>query len=110
MYIDSNILNFKYFQAKETGQLPSLKELYERTHKTKAGVFVDPRSEQIYNDVVARIEDRQTQLTQQSPDGIPVVLSTQEVDQIYEEVKILPFNLLLIYFFKLLTLNFIFSL
>ncbi|XP_056856598.1 uncharacterized protein LOC130506014 [Raphanus sativus] len=61
-------------------------ELYERTHKTKAGVFVDPRSEQIYNDVVARIEDRQTQLTQQSPDGIPVVLSTQEVDQIYEEV------------------------
>ncbi|XP_056843889.1 uncharacterized protein LOC130511393 [Raphanus sativus] len=72
--------------AKETGQLPSLKELYERTHKTKAGVFVDPRSEQIYNDVVARIEDRQTQLTQQSPDGIPVVLSTQEVDQIYEEV------------------------
>ncbi|KAJ4875863.1 Uncharacterized protein Rs2_40881 [Raphanus sativus] len=71
--------------AKETGQLPSLKELYERTHKTKAGVFVYPRSEQIYNDVVARIEDRQTQLSQQSPDGIPVILSTQEVDQIYEE-------------------------
>ena len=39
-------------------------ELYERTHKNKAGVFVDGKSEQIYNDVVARVEDRQTQLTQ----------------------------------------------
>ena len=37
--------------------------------------------------MVARIEDRLTQLTQQSPDGIPVTLSTLEVDQIYEEVK-----------------------
>ena len=37
--------------------------------------------------MVARIEDRQIQLTQQSPDGIPVTLSTLEVDQIYEEVK-----------------------
>ena len=37
--------------------------------------------------MVARIEDRQTQLTQQSPDGIPVTLSTLEVDQIYEEVN-----------------------
>uniref|UniRef100_A0A0D3C3T3 Uncharacterized protein n=1 Tax=Brassica oleracea var. oleracea TaxID=109376 RepID=A0A0D3C3T3_BRAOL len=47
--------------AKETGYLPSLMELYERTHKNKAGVFVDGKSEQIYNDVVARVEDRQTQ-------------------------------------------------
>ena len=62
-------------------------DLYERSHKNKAGQFVDPRSEQIYNDVVARIEDRQTQLTQQCPDGIPVTLSTLEVDQIYEEVN-----------------------
>uniref|UniRef100_A0A0D3DJT2 Uncharacterized protein n=1 Tax=Brassica oleracea var. oleracea TaxID=109376 RepID=A0A0D3DJT2_BRAOL len=30
-------------------------ELYERTHKNKAGVFVDGKSEQIYNDVVARV-------------------------------------------------------
>ena len=37
--------------------------------------------------MVAQIEDRQTQLTQQSPDGILVTLSILEVDQIYEEVK-----------------------
>uniref|UniRef100_A0A0D3D6S4 Uncharacterized protein n=1 Tax=Brassica oleracea var. oleracea TaxID=109376 RepID=A0A0D3D6S4_BRAOL len=60
--------------AKETGHLPSLMELYERTH-------------QIYNDVVARVEDRQTQLTQQSTDGLPVTLSTLEVDKIYEELR-----------------------
>lgn len=58
--------------AKETGHLPSLKDLYERTHKNKSRQFIDPKSEQIYNEVVARIEDRQTQLTQQSLDGIPV--------------------------------------
>ncbi|CAN6859977.1 unnamed protein product [Brassica oleracea] len=61
-------------------------ELYERTHKNKAGVFVDGKSKQIYNDVVARVEDRQTQLTQQSTDGLPVTLSTLDVDKIYEEV------------------------
>uniref|UniRef100_A0A0D3ABD0 Uncharacterized protein n=1 Tax=Brassica oleracea var. oleracea TaxID=109376 RepID=A0A0D3ABD0_BRAOL len=64
--------------AKETGQLPSLMELYERTHKNKAGVFVDGKSEQIYNDVVAWVEDRLTQLTQQSTDGLSVTLSTLE--------------------------------
>ena len=69
------------------GHLPSLMELYERTHKNKAGVFVDGKSEQIYNDVVARVEDRQTQLTQQSTDGLPVTLSTLDVDKIYEEVN-----------------------
>ena len=62
-------------------------QLYERTHKNKAGRFIDGKSEQIYNDVVARIEDRQTQLTQQSHDGIPVTLSTLEVDHIYEDVN-----------------------
>uniref|UniRef100_A0A0D2ZT00 Uncharacterized protein n=1 Tax=Brassica oleracea var. oleracea TaxID=109376 RepID=A0A0D2ZT00_BRAOL len=72
--------------AKETGHLPSLMELYERTHKNKAGVFVDGKSEQIYNDVAARVEDRQTHMTQQSTDGLPVTLSTLEVDNIYEEV------------------------
>ena len=59
-------------------------EFYERTHKNKAGIFVDGKSEQIYNDVVARVEDRQTQ---QSTDGLPVTLSTLEVDKIYEEVN-----------------------
>uniref|UniRef100_A0A0D3CI63 Uncharacterized protein n=1 Tax=Brassica oleracea var. oleracea TaxID=109376 RepID=A0A0D3CI63_BRAOL len=60
--------------------------LWLKRRENKAGQFVDPRSEQIYNDVVARIEDRQTQLTQQSSDGVPVTLSTLEVDQMYQEV------------------------
>uniref|UniRef100_A0A0D3BL93 Uncharacterized protein n=1 Tax=Brassica oleracea var. oleracea TaxID=109376 RepID=A0A0D3BL93_BRAOL len=71
----------------EMGHLPSLMELYERTHKNKPSVFVDGKSEQIYNDVVARVEDRQTQLTQQSTEGLPVTLSTLEVDKIYEFTK-----------------------
>uniref|UniRef100_A0A0D3BHQ1 Uncharacterized protein n=1 Tax=Brassica oleracea var. oleracea TaxID=109376 RepID=A0A0D3BHQ1_BRAOL len=56
------------------------------THKNKADLFIDGKSEQIYNDVVGRVEDRQTQLTQQSTHGLPVTLSTFEVDKIYEEV------------------------
>uniref|UniRef100_A0A0D3AL74 Uncharacterized protein n=1 Tax=Brassica oleracea var. oleracea TaxID=109376 RepID=A0A0D3AL74_BRAOL len=67
-------------------RLPSLLQLYERTHKNKAGQFLDDKSEQIFNDLVARVDDRQTQLTQQSTDGLPVTLSTLEVDRIYEEV------------------------
>uniref|UniRef100_M4EGZ5 Uncharacterized protein n=1 Tax=Brassica campestris TaxID=3711 RepID=M4EGZ5_BRACM len=39
----------------------------------------DGKSEQIYNDLVARDEDRQIQQTQQSTDGLPVTLSTLEV-------------------------------
>ncbi|CAN7014262.1 unnamed protein product, partial [Brassica rapa subsp. trilocularis] len=61
-------------------------QLYERTHKNKAGRFIDGKSEQIYNDLAARVEERQTQLTQQSTDGLPVTLSTPEVDKLYEEV------------------------
>uniref|UniRef100_A0A0D3AVA1 Uncharacterized protein n=1 Tax=Brassica oleracea var. oleracea TaxID=109376 RepID=A0A0D3AVA1_BRAOL len=60
-------------------------QLYERTHKNKTGQFLDGKSEQIFNDLVARVDDRQTQLTQQSTDGLPVTLSTLEVDRIYEE-------------------------
>ncbi|CAN6862484.1 unnamed protein product [Brassica oleracea] len=77
--------------AKETGRFPSLVELYEKTHKNKAGVFLDGKSEQIYNDLVSRVEDLQTHLTQQSTDGLPVTLSTLEVDKIYEEVNFLKF-------------------
>jgi len=66
-------------------------QLYERTHKNKAGQFLDGKSEQIFNDLVARVDDRQTQLTQQSTDGLPVTLSTLEVDRIYEEVNIFKF-------------------
>uniref|UniRef100_A0A0D3ANS3 Uncharacterized protein n=1 Tax=Brassica oleracea var. oleracea TaxID=109376 RepID=A0A0D3ANS3_BRAOL len=69
-----------------TGQLPSLMQLYKRTHKNKSGQYLDGKSEQIFNDLVAQVDDRQTQLTQQSTDGLPVTLSTVEVDKIYEEV------------------------
>uniref|UniRef100_A0A0D3E452 Uncharacterized protein n=1 Tax=Brassica oleracea var. oleracea TaxID=109376 RepID=A0A0D3E452_BRAOL len=62
--------------AKETRQLPSLMQLYERTHKNKAGQFLDGKSEKIFNDLVAQVDDRQTQLIQQSTDGLPVTLST----------------------------------
>uniref|UniRef100_A0A0D3EEH7 Uncharacterized protein n=1 Tax=Brassica oleracea var. oleracea TaxID=109376 RepID=A0A0D3EEH7_BRAOL len=77
---------FKIYAAKETGQLPSVMQLYERTHKNKAGQFLDGKSEQIFNDLVAQVNDRQTQLTQQSTDKLPITLSTHEVDKIYEEV------------------------
>ena len=66
-------------------------QLYERTHKNKAGQFLDGKSEQIFNDLVAQVDDRQTQLTQQSTDGLPVTLSTHKVDKIYEEVNFLNF-------------------
>ena len=69
------------------GRLPTLMELFDRTHKNKAGGFVDEKSEKIYNDVAARIDERETQLAQESADGSPVVLSTIEVDRIYEEVN-----------------------
>uniref|UniRef100_A0A0D3BVM3 Uncharacterized protein n=1 Tax=Brassica oleracea var. oleracea TaxID=109376 RepID=A0A0D3BVM3_BRAOL len=70
---------FKIYAAKEMGQLPSLMQLYKRTHKNKAAQFLDGKSEQIFNDLVAQINDHQTQLTQQSTDGLPVTLSTLEV-------------------------------
>ena len=47
--------------------------------------------------MVARIEDRQTQLTQQSPDGIPVTLSTLEVEQVYEEVNLFKYLIIIIH-------------
>uniref|UniRef100_A0A0D3CPE0 Uncharacterized protein n=1 Tax=Brassica oleracea var. oleracea TaxID=109376 RepID=A0A0D3CPE0_BRAOL len=36
--------------------------------------------------LAGRIEERETQLTQESPDGLTVTLSTQEVVRIFEEV------------------------
>uniref|UniRef100_A0A0D3ADB4 Uncharacterized protein n=1 Tax=Brassica oleracea var. oleracea TaxID=109376 RepID=A0A0D3ADB4_BRAOL len=74
-----------WFKIYDAGKLSSLMQLYERTHKNKAGQFLDGKSEQIFNDLVAQVDDRQTQLTQQSTDGLPVTLSTFEVDKIYEE-------------------------
>uniref|UniRef100_A0A0D2ZSI9 Uncharacterized protein n=1 Tax=Brassica oleracea var. oleracea TaxID=109376 RepID=A0A0D2ZSI9_BRAOL len=68
------------------GVLPSLSDLFKMTHVTSDGVFVDPASEKLFQTVAGRIEERETQLTQESPDGLPVTLSTQEVDRIFEEV------------------------
>uniref|UniRef100_A0A0D2ZWZ1 Uncharacterized protein n=1 Tax=Brassica oleracea var. oleracea TaxID=109376 RepID=A0A0D2ZWZ1_BRAOL len=56
------------------------------THATSDGVLVDPASEKLFHRVATRIEERETQLTQQSPDGLPVTLTTEEADRIFEEV------------------------
>uniref|UniRef100_A0A0D3AS61 Uncharacterized protein n=1 Tax=Brassica oleracea var. oleracea TaxID=109376 RepID=A0A0D3AS61_BRAOL len=77
---------FKCFALEKTGVLPSLSELFKMTHATSDGVFVDPASEKLFNAVAARIEERDTQLTQQSPDGLPVTLTTEEADRIFKEV------------------------
>ena len=58
------------------------------THATSDGVLVDPASEKLFHAVVARIEERETQLTQQSSDGLSVTLTTEEVDRIFEEVQL----------------------
>uniref|UniRef100_A0A0D3EBG4 Uncharacterized protein n=1 Tax=Brassica oleracea var. oleracea TaxID=109376 RepID=A0A0D3EBG4_BRAOL len=50
------------------------------------GKPIELTTDQIFNDLVARVDDRQIQLTQHSTDGLPVTLSTLEVDKIYEEV------------------------
>uniref|UniRef100_A0A0D3D5F8 Uncharacterized protein n=1 Tax=Brassica oleracea var. oleracea TaxID=109376 RepID=A0A0D3D5F8_BRAOL len=69
----------------KTGVLPSLSELFKMTHATSDGFFVDPASEKFFHAVAARIEERETQLTQRSPDGLPVTLTTEEADRIFEE-------------------------
>jgi len=73
------------------------------THASPDGVFVDPASEKLFNAVASRVEEQETQLTQQSADGLPVKLSTVEVDRIFEEVKFNNFNFF--FFILLLTLN-----
>uniref|UniRef100_A0A0D3ASG4 Uncharacterized protein n=1 Tax=Brassica oleracea var. oleracea TaxID=109376 RepID=A0A0D3ASG4_BRAOL len=77
---------FKCFAYEKTGVLPSLSNLFRMTHATSDGIFVDPASEKLFNAVASRVEERETQLTQQSPDGLPVKLTTEEVDRIFEEV------------------------
>ena len=52
---------------------------------------MDPASEKLAQAVATRIEERETQLTQESPDGLPVTLSTEEADRIFEEVVQLKF-------------------
>uniref|UniRef100_A0A0D3EEE6 Uncharacterized protein n=2 Tax=Brassica TaxID=3705 RepID=A0A0D3EEE6_BRAOL len=68
------------------GVLPSLSELFKMTHATSDGVFMDLAFEKLFQAVAARIEERETQLTQESPDGLPVTLSTEDADRIFEEL------------------------
>ena len=44
-------------------------------------------SRKIYNDVEARIREVQTQMSQQNPEGEPVLLSTVEQNKNFEQVK-----------------------
>lgn len=68
-----------------------MSKLYKKTHTHKDGTFVDARAEKIHNDVQSRIQEVETQLSQENPDLPPVQLSTVEQDKIFEQV---------IYFFK----------
>uniref|UniRef100_A0A0D3E8C8 Uncharacterized protein n=2 Tax=Brassica TaxID=3705 RepID=A0A0D3E8C8_BRAOL len=77
---------FKFFAYEKTGVLPSLSDLFKMTYATLDGIFVDPASEKLFNAVASRVEEREMQLTQQSPDRLPVKLTTEEVDMIFEEV------------------------
>ncbi|XP_048622595.1 uncharacterized protein LOC125591784 [Brassica napus] len=56
----------------KTRVLPSLSDLFKMTHARSDGIFVDPTSEKLFNAVAFRSEERETQLIQQSPDGLPV--------------------------------------
>uniref|UniRef100_A0A0D3BBA8 Uncharacterized protein n=1 Tax=Brassica oleracea var. oleracea TaxID=109376 RepID=A0A0D3BBA8_BRAOL len=77
---------FKCFALEKTEVLPSLSELFKTIHATSDGVFVDPVSEKLFHAMATRIEERETQLTQQSPYGLPVTLTTEEADRIFSEV------------------------
>jgi len=69
------------------------------THASPDGIFVDPASEKLFNAVASRVEEQETQLTQQSADGLPVKLSTVEVDRIFEEVKFNNFNFFSLFYY-----------
>lgn len=58
---------------------------FRKTH-LKDGIFAGLHSEKIHSDVTARIAERQTQLTQQALDGVPVELCTIELNDIFEKV------------------------
>uniref|UniRef100_A0A0D3DV63 Uncharacterized protein n=1 Tax=Brassica oleracea var. oleracea TaxID=109376 RepID=A0A0D3DV63_BRAOL len=69
----------------KTGVLPFLSELFKMTHATSDRAFVDHASEKLFQVVATRIEERGMQLTHESPDGLPVTLSTEDADRIFEE-------------------------
>ena len=68
-----------------------MSDLFKMTHAISDGIFVVPASEKLFNSVASQVEERETQLTQQSSDGLPVKLTTEEVDRIFEDVKLYNF-------------------
>ncbi|CAN6937675.1 unnamed protein product, partial [Brassica oleracea] len=58
--------------AAQEGAPPSLARLYKTTHQHSDGTFSHPRAERIDNTVEARIQEVETQLSQQNPEGAPV--------------------------------------
>uniref|UniRef100_A0A0D3E6X9 Uncharacterized protein n=1 Tax=Brassica oleracea var. oleracea TaxID=109376 RepID=A0A0D3E6X9_BRAOL len=63
---------FKCFAYEKMRVLPSMSDLFKMTHAISDGIFVDPASEKFFKAVASRVEEREMQLTQQSPDGLPV--------------------------------------
>ncbi|KAH0867986.1 hypothetical protein HID58_075008, partial [Brassica napus] len=57
--------------AAQEGAPPSLARIYKMTHQHSDVTFSHPRAERIYNTVEARIQEVQTQLSQQNPEGAP---------------------------------------
>ncbi|KAF2564297.1 hypothetical protein F2Q70_00017622 [Brassica cretica] len=55
--------------AAQEGVPPSLSRLYKATHQHSDGTFVHPEAKRIYNDVETRIQEVQTQMSQQNPEG-----------------------------------------
>uniref|UniRef100_A0A0D3APF7 Uncharacterized protein n=1 Tax=Brassica oleracea var. oleracea TaxID=109376 RepID=A0A0D3APF7_BRAOL len=56
--------------------------LHRTGQKPHAGVCLEAK---LFQAVDGRIEERETQLTQESPNGLPVTLSTEEANRIFEE-------------------------
>ncbi|KAF3604022.1 hypothetical protein F2Q69_00035888 [Brassica cretica] len=59
--------------AAQKGALPSISRLYKTTHQHSDGTFVHHEAERIYNDVKTRIQEVQTQLSQQNPEAEPII-------------------------------------
>ncbi|KAF3593314.1 hypothetical protein DY000_02025953 [Brassica cretica] len=64
----------------------SLSRPYKTTHQHSDWTFVHPEAERIYNDVEIRIQEVQTQMSQQKPEGEPIQLPTVEQDKKFEQI------------------------
>ncbi|KAF3536156.1 hypothetical protein F2Q69_00023139 [Brassica cretica] len=73
--------------AAQEGVPPSLSWLYKTTNQHSDGTFVHSEAKRIYNDVETRIQEVQTQLSQQNPEAEPVQLSTVEQDKNFEHKR-----------------------